>query len=152
MKFYSHFIMFFLFVFLVFFLLKMCFLVKIARNRVLNSLVKTKINLLMPHDWFLLNHTSWFHYHSKQPFLVLFLLLPFFSPPSSFISPLFLLPFHPPPLLALSWRPVVKCKHDWSAAAGGVQLLSARPPPLLLQSRPSPLISKPRRRERVAQS
>lgn len=60
-------------------------------------------------------------------------------PTSLFIAPsFFLLSFYLPPLLALSWRPVVKCKHDWAPEPEGFDsyqlFLCSRPPvtPLLL--------------------
>lgn len=63
-----------------------------------------------------------------------------FPPPLLFSSPpLFLSSsFYLPPLLALSWRPVVKCKHDWAPEPEGFDsyqlFLCSHPPvtPLLL--------------------
>lgn len=88
-------------------------------------------------------------------FPALFLFFPFFwslphpcnptlLPPRfhSSLSPsltFFLLPFYLPPLLALSWRPVVKYKHDWVLSQRGSTPISSSPA-LILQSRPLPLI------------
>lgn len=58
---------------------------------------------------------------------------PLAAPPSLFITPFsFLLSFYLPPRLALSWRPVVKCKHDWAPEPEGFDSYQ-----LFLCSRPS---------------
>lgn len=63
-------------------------------------------------------------------------------PPSPFIFaslPLFtffLIPFYLAPLLALSWRPVVKCKHDWALSQRGSTPIRSSSA-LVLQSRSS---------------
>lgn len=46
------------------------------------------------------------------------------------------LAFYLPPLLALSWRPVVKCKHDWAPSQRGSTPISSSSA-LVLQSGPS---------------
>lgn len=64
------------------------------------------------------------------------LLLPLLLPSSPPLFTFFLLPFYLPPLRALSWRPVVKCKHDWAPSQRGSTPISSSPA-LVLQSRPS---------------